>query len=265
MITPLDYLSAARFHGADTAAFLQSQLSADIAALEPGEAGFACYCTPKGQVIGLLLVCRRDEDYLVAGASELLPRILDRLKIFVMRSRVEFSADPDLHIAGSSAASAATETGWFQPGGLPLHYFFGEKAATGSGDSFKAGELRHQVTWLGEKTTEKFIPQMLGYDQIGAVSFSKGCYPGQEIVARTKYLGKVKRKPAVIQVDEALPVAPSDRVELCRNDDWLQGTVVDSTGTQRGPSLLFVIAPAEPEGEITGLKFQDRLYRCATI
>ena len=265
MITPLDYLSAARFHGADTAAFLQSQLSADIAALEPGEASFACYCTPKGQVIGLLLVCRRDEDYLVAGASELLPRILDRLKIFVMRSRVEFSADPGLRISGSSAALAPTETGWFQAGGLPLHYFFGEQSANGAGDGFKNEELRHQVTWLGEKTTEKFIPQMLGYDQVGAVSFSKGCYPGQEIVARTKYLGKVKRKPVVIQVDEALPVGPSDRVELCRNDDWLQGTVVDSTGTQRGPSLLFVIAPAEPEGEITGLRFQDRLYRCATI
>lgn len=262
---PLDHLSAARFHGADTAAFLQSQLSADIAALEPGEAGFACYCTPKGQVIGLLLVCRRDEDYLVAGAAELLPRILDRLKIFVMRSRVEFSADTDLRIWGTSAASAPAETGWFQPGDLPLHYFFGEQSANGTVDRFKTEELRHQVTWLGEKTTEKFIPQMLGFDRIGAVSFSKGCYPGQEIVARAKYLGKVKRKPVVIQVDEALPVGPSDRVELRRNDTWLQGTVVDSTGTQRGPALLFVVAPAEPEGEITGLKHQDRLYRCATI
>lgn len=262
---PLDHLSAARFHGADTAAFLQSQLSADIAALEPGEAGFACYCTPKGQVIGLLLVCRRNEDYLVAGAAELLPRILDRLKIFVMRSRVEFSADTDLRIWGTSAASAPSETGWFQPDGLPLHYFFGEQSANGTVERFKTEELRHQVTWLGEKTTEKFIPQMLGFDRIGAVSFSKGCYPGQEIVARAKYLGKVKRKPVVIQVDEALPVGPSDRVELRRNDTWLQGTVVDSTSTQRGPSLLFVVAPAEPEGEITGLKHQDRLYRCATI
>jgi len=95
---PLPYLSVARFEGPDAGEFLQAQLSADIAALEPGDATFACYCTPRGQVIGLLLVCRQDDGYLVTAAAVLLQQILTRLKMFVLRSRVEFSAQPGIAV-----------------------------------------------------------------------------------------------------------------------------------------------------------------------
>ena len=263
---PLDYLSVARFQGPDAGAFLQAQLSADIVALEPGGATFACYCTPRGQVIGLLLVCRQDDGYLVVAAAELLPRILTRLKMFVLRSRVEFSAQPGIAVCGIGAGENSSASAVFQPGEMPLRYLFPENtgAANERSERFKALEIRNRVTWLGVETAEKFIPQMLGFDQIGAVSYSKGCYPGQEIVARTRYLGKVKRKPVIVQVQEEFLINPAERVGLRRGDAWSEGTVIDSVPFDEAGTLCFIVAPAEPASGPEELRYQDRSYRCAT-
>lgn len=260
----LKYLSAARFQGAEAGEFLQNQLSADIAALEPGGACFAAYCSPKGKVLGLLLVGKVKDDYLVAGASDLLPGILDRLRIFVMRTRVEFALEPGLRLYGLESTTNPAANGSFQPGELPLRYIFSGEQNDESGEAFKAVELRNGISWLNADTAEKFIPQMLGHDRIGAVSFSKGCYPGQEIVARARYLGKVKRKPVVVQVEGILSARPADAVEICRGDSWDRGTLVDSVALDTGDTLVLVVAPAKPDSVITGLRHVDRVYRCAT-
>ncbi len=268
---PLKYLSVARFRGPDAGNFLHNQLSADIAALAPDDATFACCCTPRGQVIGLLLVCRQDDDFLVAGAAGLLPGILTRLKMFVFRARVEFLAEPDVQVCGALSAGQPRGPGDFQPAGLNLCYRFssgeeqqeipGETPETG--ESFKAGEISRGVVWLDAQTSEKFIPQMLGFEQIGAVSFSKGCYPGQEIVARARYLGKVKRKPDIVRTVESCPVKPADRVELLRGESWIQGVVIDNAAAQEG-TVLFIVAPAEPEIQTGELKIGEKRYLCAT-
>jgi folate-binding Fe-S cluster repair protein YgfZ len=86
--TQLDYLAAARFSGKDAGGFLHAQLSADVQALAPGQATFAAYCSPRGQVLGVLLVCRRRDDYLAAASAALLPGMLQRLRLFVLRSQV---------------------------------------------------------------------------------------------------------------------------------------------------------------------------------
>jgi len=263
---PLNYLSVARFRGPDAGDFLHRQLSADIAALAPGDACFACCCTPKGQVIGLLLVCRQGEDYLVTGAAGLLPVVLTRLRMFVLRSRLEFGIEDDLKICGAEASTESPVSGAFQPGGLGLCYSFSEEsdAAESTGPLFRAAEISRHVTWLGAETTGKFIPQMLGYEQIGAVSFSKGCYPGQEIVARARYLGKVKRKPAVVRTSETLAAPAGSQVELLRGDTWVQGVVIDSADSGEG-TLLFIVAPFEPEVDPVELRYGERTYRCATM
>jgi hypothetical protein len=263
--TPLNYLSAARFQGAEAGEFLQNQLSADIAALKPGDACFAAYCSPKGKVLGLLLVGKGEDDYLVAAAADLLPGILDRLRIFVMRTRVEFSLEPGLRLYGVEPSSDPAAGGYFQPDDLPLYYLFSGQPADEPGGAFKAKELRCGISWLNADTAEKFIPQMLGHDQIGAVSFSKGCYPGQEIVARARYLGKVKRKPVVVQVEGNLATRPSEAVEICRGDSWDRGTVIDSVTLGSGDTLVLIVAPAEPDSTISSLRHGDRVYRCATI
>lgn len=263
----LNYLSVARFQGPDSGDFLHAQLSADIAALESGDATFACYCSPRGQVLGLLLVCRQDSEYLVAAAAGLLPAILTRLRMFVLRSRVEFSIQPGMGVFGIGPDDEISSPGVFQPGESGLHYFFTDRAAETNdpGGCFKALEIRSHATWLGPETTEKFIPQMLGFDQIGAVSYTKGCYPGQEIVARARYLGKVKRKALVLEIRGKFHLNPAERVELRREESRSKGIVIDSAPDSGTGTLVFIVAPEQSGAGPNELVYRDQVYRCATI
>jgi folate-binding protein YgfZ len=246
----IPYLSAARFSGEDAGIFLQSQLSADIEALKPGSATFACYCTPKGKVLGLMNVLRAGDDFQVIANAELLPAMIKRLQMYVFRSRVKFAMENELQVCGDGDA------------------YHVEKPATGQkGDiqGWKAAELRRGVCWLAAETSEKFIPQMLGFDQIGAVSFSKGCYPGQEIVARAKYLGKVKRKPLLIEVENLPEPAAGERARVLREGQWSDATLVDSAGEDGGARVLFLVAAAEPESAVEAIEIGGENYRCATM
>ncbi|MFC1689696.1 YgfZ/GcvT domain-containing protein [Pseudomonadota bacterium] len=262
----LDYLKTAHFTGEEAEGFLQAQLSADISELQPGNSTFACYCSPRGQVYGLLLVCRTEDEFLVSGSADLLPGMLQRLRMFVFRTRVEFALDETRVVYGLQAQDPASDNQVFTPGATGLRYMITEPHldVSGGGRSFRAREMINQVSWLSAETTEKFIPQMLGYDQLGAVSFTKGCYPGQEIVARAHYLGKVKRKPVILTVKEELSVAALQRVELNRDEAWVKGTVIDSVIDDQGSTYLFAIAPADPEGPVSQFKLGEQVYRCAT-
>ena len=247
----IPYLAVARFSGEEAGSFLQSQLSADIEALEPGQSAFACYCTPKGQVIGLLLVERTDSGFLAAARRELLPGIVQRLRMFVFRTRVDFDLAGDLCVIG--------ETG--------PHYHFAETAEAHSSApaSWKAEELRAGICWLGPDTTEKFIPQMLGFDTLGAVSFSKGCYPGQEIVARAKYLGKVKRKPVLARLQGPVLPDAGSKLRLQRGGDWADATMIDAVGLEENDVLLMTVAREEADATVDAVEIDGRIYSCATI
>lgn len=247
----IPYLSVARFSGEEAGAFLQAQLSADIEALLPGESSFACYCTPKGQVLGLLLVQREGEAFAVAAASSLLDDILKRLRMFVFRTRVVFEPCPDICVHG-------------EPG--PTYVFAARQSQTDGGENaWKAEELRNGICWLGEATREKYIPQMLGFDELGAVSFSKGCYPGQEIVARARYLGKVKRKPLLLHIEGEPDVEAGERIEVQRGDGPETVSVVDSAQPEKGRTLLFCVARDRPDIAVRHVVIRDLRYGCATM
>ena len=245
----IPYLAVARFSGEDAGDFLQSQLSADILALGPGENGLACYCSPKGQVLGLLLIGRRGDDYLLAANKILLPGILRRLKMYVMRSKVLIEDMPDVQLEG-------------RPG--PHYEFVKNSSGTGGIEEWRLMELKSGITWLNEGSAEKFIPQMLGFDAIGAVSFNKGCYPGQEIVARARYLGKVKRKPLIVETQGVPHVEPGDKVQVRRGDAWSNAVVVDLVTSADDVAVIFTVAPAEPDTPVEELKLGEQSYRCAT-
>lgn len=276
----LPYLAVARVQGPDAVAFLQAQLSADIAALPGGGATFACYCSPRGQVYGLLLVCREPGrpgeesvgNYLLAGAVELLPSMLERLRRFVLRARVTLEAAGDLAVCGTPAEAApAAEVYSTSPG---LAYRIAETTQCApdgrAAATWKALELRHGIAWLDAATSERFIPQMLGFDRLGAVSFSKGCYPGQEIVARSRYLGTVKRKPLRLLVDGAPEIPPGSAVRLLQaadagNGNWLDGTAIDSAAGAAEEQTWVLVVTAAPEGSVSSLEYAARSYFCATM
>jgi folate-binding Fe-S cluster repair protein YgfZ len=106
---------------------------------------------------------------------------------------------------------------------------------------------------------------MLGFDQIGAVSFSKGCYPGQEIVARARYLGTVKRKPLRLLVAAAPMIPPGAVIRVQAGDAWLDGVAIDSAPVGAGRQTMVFAVAAVPAGTVKALEFEERSYRCATM
>jgi hypothetical protein len=264
-------LAAARIGGADATPFLHGQFSADIAALADGDSTFACYCSPRGQVYGLLLVCRAADEFRLVGNAELLPAMLKRLGMFVLRARVVLEPADDLSVSALPAAESVTRPGEdFLPAGLGLVYRVGGAgpSTTATRAKWKEQELRRNIAWLDPRTSERFIPQMLGFDRIGAVSFSKGCYPGQEIIARARYLGKVKRKPLLLQVVGAPDLPGGDSVLLRDGQEWLQASVVDSVVVRSvegaAETLVFVVSPV-PDGVVEAVEHAGITYRSATI
>ena len=245
----IPYLSVVRVEGEDAGDFLQSQLSADIAALEPGDNTTACYCTPKGKVLGLLLVGRDENGFLLAGNHDLMPGIIKRLQMFVLRSKVRFTE--------TDAAAVGSASG-------PAFGCSGEAGAMADAEAWRAGELLEGIVWLNAESTDSYIPQMLGFENIGAVSFQKGCYPGQEIVARARYLGKVKRRPLIVTAEGSPAPATGTKVRVRREDQWSDAVVVDSARLDGHRVVVFTVAPGEPEATAEEVEIEGKTYRCAT-
>jgi folate-binding protein YgfZ len=256
----LPYLSAARIFGPDAGSFLHTQLSADIAALEDSASTFATYCSVGGKVLALLLIQRINDEYLVIASSELLPSVLDRLKLYVLRAKVEMDLDPQMKISGLLPSESASVV--ISPGAGALRYT-GESSNRESGEQagqWKNQELLQGVCWLDSDSSEKFIPQMLGFDQIGAVSFSKGCYPGQEIIARTRYLGKVKRTPLIMTVEGSASIDNGARIQLNYGSETADGTLIDSAPAENQNTLLFTVTRTRDGERPDSISFNNKSY-----
>ncbi|MEE8339281.1 MAG: hypothetical protein V3R56_04000 [Xanthomonadales bacterium] len=259
----LRYLSATRFSGPDAGSFLQAQLSADIAALEDGQSTFAAYCSPQGKVFGLLLVGRHKDHYTVVGSAQLLPSIVQRLRIYIFRSKVEMKALDEVQVCGllpSHPDDPASPV--LAPGSVPLRYGIVAECTEVDEviDAWRHSELIHGVAWLDANTTEKYIPQMLGYDQLGAVSFSKGCYPGQEIVARTHYLGKVKRRPLLTTIMGQAVIENGSRVKIQYETEMVDGALVDTAPAGTKNTLMFIVTRVEEEKQPVSISHEGQSY-----
>ncbi len=233
--THLPYLAAVSVRGEDAGSFLQAQLTADLEPLEPGRSCLAAYCEPRGNVLAVLRVEKRENGYLLLMAKSLREGVIKRLGMYVLRARVEFEALDDAVVARVT-------------GEAPEYDLAGASDGPGSGNSedWRAGELRRGLSWLGADTAGQFLPQMLGLDRLGAVSFKKGCFPGQEIIARLRYLGKLKRFPLLLRTDSGLKVAPGEEVTLVGDSGEDKAAVVD-TAVDGDSRLVFVVTRLDSE------------------
>lgn len=250
----IPYLSVVRFSGADAGDFLHNQLSNDVLGLAEGGSSFACYCEPKGRVLALMLVSRVGEDYYAVMAESLVKTVTGRLRMYVLRAKVEIEVLEQVAVAGltGEVIANAEELATVVP--IPgvdrsLLLMDTKTIDAGSEDAvqaWKTMELHQGVTWLCPATSGQFLPQWLGFDELGAVNFRKGCYPGQEIVARTKYLGKVKRRPRLLSVDDNLCPAIMDKVKLSAAQQTDDAVVVDCA---RGEAaiLTLVVTRMDPD------------------
>jgi folate-binding protein YgfZ len=249
---PLTALSVIEFSGPDTGQFLHNQLSADIQGISEGEATFACCCNPAGRVISLMLVTRQEDLILVVCSAELADPLVTWLSRYIIRAEVKICRRDELLVmAATDDVSEGTQI--MVPTITGLNYCLLKKGETNPGLSpesehqWKQEEFAKGIVWLGNETSAKFLPQMLGFEKIQALSFKKGCFPGQEIIARTRYLGKLKRRPLLIPTKATPETTIGEKLSLINQGDSSSAVLVDQSVTSDGKRMLFVVARSEEE------------------
>ena len=296
VIVPLGDMGVIAADGEDAVGFLQNLLTNDIKGLGQSGACLAGICNPKGRLLATMVVWPDEQGLRLALSADLVPTVQKRLAMYVLRSKVRVSdASKDaalLGLSGPKAAALLTELG--AEAGAKLARFPGGSAISLGGDRYllalklgAAEEVWLQLAKLARPAglaawhwleivagiprvtaanQEEFVPQMLNYELLGGVSFSKGCYPGQEIVARTQHLGKIKRRmyrvhsPNELSVGAALyapltedqacgailQVAPSpsggmEALAVVQSNCFEAGDV--HLGATNGPALRFLPLP----------------------
>lgn len=215
------------FAGDDVKTFLNGQLSSDVQQLGDNHNQYSSHSTPKGRMLGNFLVWQQDGRVVLQVAPDLKDALQKRLSMYILRAKVKLTpweeAPVMLGLAGPEAASllhtvlaapALAEHGTWSDDGLTLLRTRGEryqllcsvaraialwpqlaKGATPAGeDAWLLGEIRAGIPWITAATQDAFVAQMVNLELLGGVSFRKGCYTGQEIIARTQHLGKVKQR-----------------------------------------------------------------------
>lgn len=242
--------------GPEALAFAHAQFASDVNALAVANWQWSVWLNPKGRVIAVFALLRTGEQSLRLALPDYdAPTFGDALRRFVFRRKVTITPRPDLHLAGafvppamaSAAGLAGAEDG---SGGLELD--FGSAAhprtlritpAAAAPDptaleAWTVADLQAGLPRLPEAQREQWTPQQLGLERLRAFSVSKGCYPGQEIVARTHFLGKAKRELLLLQVAEAAEPG----AELAQEGRAI-GTVVAAAG--QAPRWALAVAPLE--------------------
>jgi len=218
--------------GADARAFLHAQLTNDIENLAADKSAFAGWCTAKGRLLATMRVMPSPEGFLLQLSRDIAPAIAKRLSMFVLRSKVKISDEsanvsqiglwdtqwqgPDVAWDGRTVR-VRVDAGRYLLVGPGL-----TRQCTAAEEKWRVEEILAGRPFITTATQDQFVPQMLNLEKIGAVDFQKGCYPGQEIVARAQYRGEVKRRMARFPAPAGAQLQPGQ--------EFNGGVVVDAAG-----------------------------------
>ena len=228
----LTNLGVIRAFGEDAGQFLQGQLTQDVVGMNLEQARLAAFCNPKGRMQASFVVLKQSpEEILLLCSQDLVAKTVKRLSMFVMRAKVELTdatGDFALYgVVGSAVQSFTKSSGtpWtkvnLRAGSLAFLYpGAGQQRAIWCGSAKSPapeGERLDLETWnwlevqsgvamVTQPIFEAFVPQMLNYESVDGVNFKKGCYPGQEIVARSQFRGTLKRRAYLVHADAALEI-----------------------------------------------------------
>ena len=240
-VHPLVDWSVLRAGGADAQAFLQGQLSNDVSMLDSSHAQLSTYCTAQGRMLANMLVWHDAPDYFLQLPADIAAGVRSRLQKYVLRAAVTLiDATAQLRLLGLGGAGASAalaefvdrvpakplavargpevtvirlhEDELFEIAVPPAHWSVVWRRLTSKAQPAGTNGWRWRLIQAGlpvitAATQDQFVPQMANLEQLGAVSFTKGCYPGQEIVARAQYRGEVKRRMFRLHAPVAEPAA----------------------------------------------------------
>jgi len=255
-MTPLPYLSLLKVSGADARKFLQAQLTAQLAGLNSPSAAFSAYCTPKGQVVATLLLAPHEDHWLLVVEASLLANLQDRLRRFILREDVQLEPLNGYGVLGVDSHDSLADHMVLKPGTVPVQYAVSASKLPDNPRAtarWRRSELVFGIPWLNSASTEKYIPQMLGLDAIGAVSFSKGCFPGQEVIARARYLGQVKRRPQVLDLEGLQAPDVNSPCFIQTLSGQADATIVHCVKTADQAFTVFAVAALAKDDEVAGL------------
>ena len=281
-LMPLTHLAVICVTGADATAFLHGQLSNDVQGLAPDASLLAGYCNAKGRLYALPRLWRAGEDWHLCLPADTAEAVLKRLRMFVLRSRVTLALRGDitlLGVAGEGAAACLHDAGlpapeevnavatkgevtvlrW--PGSPPrFQVCVGDDAAPALWAALSARarpapasvwrllDIDAGLPTIYAPTLEAFVPQMVNLELVDGVSFRKGCYPGQEIVARMHYLGKASRRMHRLGAAGSPPAPGTPLLDEAGRE---VGSVVDAQAADGcGCRLLAVVQVTAADGAL---------------
>ena len=255
--------------GSDAQSFLKGQFCNDLTDATASRAQLSGYCNPKGRLLSLFTVFAIEDGYRLVLHRDLLEASSKRLQMFVMRAEVKLEARDDLLCSGVILPPGEspvikgltmpllpqvmdTETDaagtWVRTGEVQFLFIakadvqqtlFGADVEKVDANAWRLQNIRAGFPSLFAATVDKFVPQMINLQQAGGLSFTHGCYPGQEIVARMQYLGKLKRQMLRFSMEGS--DAPPAGVSITASDDTEAGVVIDAVATDKGVQLLAVM------------------------
>lgn len=247
VLADLSHLGLLQVEGADAFTFLQGQLTNDIKQLDGSNSQYAGYCNPKGRLLALFLAFAHHDHIHLQVNGELLEAMMKRLRMYVLRAKVTVTDVSDsimrIGVAGENAQASLRQifTELPQqphqlvtldngavlrlPGARPRYEVFTTVAQAQAiwpqlaqahtpvgGSGWEWQEIQAGIPDITLGTQEEFVPQMVNLDALGGINFKKGCYTGQEIVARTHYLGKVKRRSQLAHIAGSEAPQPGDNI-----------------------------------------------------
>ena len=287
---PLDGMGLLRFAGEDAQSFLQAQLSCDVSVAAGGGSTYGSYCTPQGRMLATFLLWRAESHYFMQLPLSLCAAIRKRLSMYILRARVKAEDASGEYarfgVAGDGAAGAINTVFGGVPAAAhdivntseasvirlapdrfeivspaaagPVQEALRGHAREGTAADWDLLEIRAGVPWITPPTQGEFVPQMVNLDLIGGVSFAKGCYPGQEIVARAHYRGQVKQRMYLTHIATDETVQAGDRLYSADMGGQSTGMIVNAAcASPGGCDALAVIQLRSVESAEVRLKSLD--------
>ncbi len=274
----LSPLGGLRIQGKDAASFAQGQFTNDIEASTHKRAQLSAWCSPKGRVLMSFWIYARDDGFVLSSAVPITETLSNRLKLYVLRAKVDIDNELEGHVRlGCEGALVSARLEDYAgplpirigevtqtPEGLSIMRTFGEErfelfaptatmttvwpmlsevAALQPASAWALGDIENGVPVVGAEVTDEYLPQMLNLMELGAISLEKGCYVGQEIVARAHYRGKVKRRMYMAAIDT--PMLNAGDEVLSKDDEArvvgrVLAAATDSDGRYRAQVVLNV-------------------------
>ena len=295
-VAPLPHLGVIRAQGEDAANFLHNQLTNDVLLLKEQQCRLAAYCNAKGRMQASFVVFKRSaQEVLLIGRQDLLAQTVKRLSMFVLRAKVKLTdASGEFNLLGLAGATANAllpeveadpwqrqavngadvltlypaldqmRALWLALKDVPL-----PQGPALSAEMWQVSEVMSGIAWVEQATFEAFVPQMLNYESVDGVNFKKGCYPGQEVVARSQFRGTLKRRAYIAQCEHPMQAGqevfshldasqPCGLVAQAANDGSTHVAVVELQISATDNASLHVASPEGAQLQLLELPYPLR-------